>query len=559
MALTMALLMVAATTACGDGGTTGGGTTGGDSSKTQLTVYSYDGGVGNEWLSHLIDRFEEKYANYEFEPGSGKKGVEIVETTEKEGQDLSAISNMQDVLFSEYIDVTALCGSGSTLEITDIINTPLNEYLVDENGTPVTSDTQSIADKLYDETKDYFGSFGGGSKYFGLPHYSHFSSVIYNRALFENKKLYFAQTPDEDADENNLAGYFISSANPTRSCGPDGVEGNDDDGLPATWDEFFILCDYMCESSIIPFIWSSNSSGYTKYLLNATYLNLAGKQDASYNYTFNSGEDTINTVTFTGNTPVIKQETVSAAQYGALNRQLEKYQALEVYDRIIDTVDYQHTDCKNGADMLRAQEDYIFSYNEGKPVAFLLEGSYWYNEAEEGGFFDDVRSQYDTYDSMNDYRVMPLPRVYEGSASDVLGKDIGKTVIGDGADSLACINANIKNDANKVKLAKMFLAFCYTQESLEEFTEYTNTTRFLKYDMDTSKLTNEYARNLWNFVEASDIVLPYSSHSNFTNAVDQWSLHIQSKFWSYDEDGPYFKLKGSTNTAIDFFKSYSSR
>lgn len=551
----MALMLALPTVACGGGG--GKNKVEIDESKTQLTVYNYNGGVGSEWLTHLIDRFETAYDSYEFEPG--KKGVQILATMEKDGGDLSAISNMADVLFSEYIDVTALCGSGKTLDISDIVDVPLNEYLVDETGKAVTSDTQKITDKLYDETKSFYGQFYGGTKYMGLPHYSHFSAVIYNKILFENKNLYFAKTPDADADENNLAGYFVSKSNTKKSCGPDGREGNEDDGLPATWDEFFILCDYMCECGITPFIWAGESDGYTRYLLNSTYLNLAGKDAVSYNYSFNSGDKTINTVTFNGNTPVYGKEKVDASSYGVLNRQLEKYQALEVYDRIIDTVDYHHEDCKNGADMLRAQEDYVFSYNEGKPVAFIMEGSYWFNEAEEGGIFDDVRSQYSNFDEMNDYRIMPLPRMYKGSFNDVLGKDMGKPVIADGADSLACINANIKNEPNKIKLAKLFLAFCYTQESLEEFTEYTNTTRFMKYDMDTNKLTNLYARNLWNYVENADIVLPYSSHSIFTSSPDQWSLHIHARFWSYDGDRPYKKLKGANKTAIDFFKSYMNR
>ena len=51
--------------------------------QTQLYVFNYDGGVGQEWLESAIEKFEEKYADYEFEPGTGKKGVQVLVTKEK--------------------------------------------------------------------------------------------------------------------------------------------------------------------------------------------------------------------------------------------------------------------------------------------------------------------------------------------------------------------------------------------------------------------------------------------------------------------------------------------
>ena len=42
-----------------------------DETKTQLYVGNYDGGVGTQWLYDAADRFEEIFADYEFEPGSG--------------------------------------------------------------------------------------------------------------------------------------------------------------------------------------------------------------------------------------------------------------------------------------------------------------------------------------------------------------------------------------------------------------------------------------------------------------------------------------------------------
>ena len=533
-----------------------------DETKSLLTVYSYDGGVGNVWLDKAIERFEKDYENYSFEPG--KVGVQVAATKKKEGQDLSTINQMEDIIFSEWCDIPSLFSTGKTLPITDIMNVPLNEYLVDENGVPLTNDTDTIEDKLYDSSKDFF-TFKN-NQYYGLPHYSHFSGIVYNKALFDKKDLYLAKTPTSNASAANLAGYFISATNSEKSCGPDGEYGTSDDGLPATYDEFFRFCDYMTKKTVKPFIWTgSGANGYTKYLLNAIYLNLAGKEVADMNYTFNSKGKEIEIVTFEGSTLVEGTDTVKPDDFDAIFKQKAKYQALEVYDKIIDTAKYQHDTCNNSvADNLRAQEDYVKSYNEGNPIAFLVEGSYWYSEATDSYFIDDARDIYqEEYDELNDYRMLPLPRVYSGSATDVAAlKTEGKLhapVVGDQSDSLAAINANIANKPNQIKLAKTFLAYLHTQESLAEFTKYSSTIKFMNYDVDTSTLLNDYAKNLWDYVEQCEVVLPYSSHTNYINGKENYTLHIQGHFWDYGDGSPMELLSGSSNKVSTFFKNYYGR
>ena len=47
-----------------------------DTTKSQLSVANYDGGVGSDWFRTVIKNFEEKYAKVSFE--DGKEGVQIV-------------------------------------------------------------------------------------------------------------------------------------------------------------------------------------------------------------------------------------------------------------------------------------------------------------------------------------------------------------------------------------------------------------------------------------------------------------------------------------------------
>lgn len=552
MAISLAAISTFSVAACTPTGPVGPG---GNDDKTELLVYSYAGGVGNVWLDKVIARFEEAFADYSFE--EGKVGVKVTPNKTKSGADLSTIQNMpEDVFFSEWIDIPALITQGKVLDVNDAVTTPLNVYLEGR-----TTDTESIEDKLYNETKDFF-TFKN-NKYYGLPHYSHAPAFTYNRQLFKDKGLYFAKTP---AGSDSLMSKFISGTNTVKSCGPDGILNTEDDGLPATWDEMFDLFDYMKKKSVTPFVYAGKSAyGYTKYVLTEAYINLVGKDVARYNYSFDSGENTINIVTGWESAnanalPTTGTAKVSASDSSALNRQLEKYQALSILDTMLDRDDWQNDVCDDSeAGMLDAQFEYINSYNENKPVAILIEGNYWYNEAADALYFEDARINYDNYDDLNDYQIMPMPRNYKGKASNIEGVQQRKTVVTDQSDSFACINARIANDAVKVKLAKMFLAFCYTQESLAEFTETTNTVRYIKYDVDKTKLDN-FGLSVYNHYENSEILFPYTSHIKYVSDKKNFSLHIESNFWEGNGTGdPYNAMNGSTKTVKSFFTKYMNR
>ena len=105
----------------------------------------------------------------------------------------------------------------------------------------------------------------------------------------------------------------------------------------------------------------------------------------------------------------------------------------------------------------------------------------------------------------------------------------------------------------------MFLAYCYTDEKLAEFTETTRVTRSLKYDVDTSKL-DSWGTTVWNYTRQSDLVLPYSSDSAFLNNRSRLSMHINNSFWnSTTAKKAYNNLKGADKTSLDYFNEYMNR
>ena len=410
---------------------------------------------------------------------------------------------------------------------------------------------------MYDETIDFY-SFNGG-KIYALPHYSFFSTLTYNKQLMIDKNLYFAKDYNVNGD---LDSKFIHAAAEDKSCGPDGKYGTDDDGLPATYTELFELFRMMKNRNVTPITWAGGemvSGGYVNYLLNNVYLSLAGKDQARLNYTFDSKDKTITIVEkFEGGKAVTKQEKITAENYKKLNSELAKYQAIKVVDTILDNALWQSGDCDSTTTtMLSTQQNYIESYNRGAPVAMIVEGSYWYNEADDAEYIEDTRNRYTDFDAKNDYQILPLPRVYEGTYADVVDKNVGKAVYADQADSLGVINANIAGNNELVELAKTFLAYCYTDESLKEFTETTRVTRSLKYDVDVNKL-DDWGKAVWNYTKNADLLLPYSSNSLYLNNRTQQSMHIANDFWAVNGKNVYSYCKGSA-TAESYFLEYMSR
>ncbi len=519
-----------------------------DKTKIQLNVFSYNGGVGSEWLDKVIERFESDYKDATF--SNGRTGVQVVADKTKSDVFSNMGTNNNHVIFSEVGNYSQLVTQKSVLDISDIMDKPLNELTK-------TADTKTLKSKMHDETIDFY-SFSGG-KIYALPHYSFFSTFTYNKQLLTDKNLYFAKDYDVNGD---LDSKFIHSASEDKSCGPDGIYGTDDDGLPATYTELFDLFNMMKNKNVTPITWAGGemvSGGYVNYLLNNVYLSLAGKDQARLNYTFDSKDKTITIVEkFEGGKAVTKEEKITADNYKKLNSELAKYQAIKVVDTILDNALWQSGDCDSTTTtMLSTQQNYIESYNGGTPIAMIVEGSYWYNEADNAGYIEDTKNRFTDFDAKNNYQILPLPRVYEGTYKDVEGKEVGKAVYADQADSLAVINANIAGDKELVELAKTFLAYCYTDESLKEFTETTRVTRSLKYDVDVNKL-DAWGKAVWNYTKAADLLLPYSSNSLYLNNRTQQSMHIDNDFWAVNGKNVYSYCKGST-TAESYFLEYMAR
>ena len=204
-------------TACGGGGEKR------DSTKTYLTVYNYDGGVGTEWLYDCAERFEELYKDKELE--EGKKGI-VVEVTPGKDNLATLAASPYNVFFTEQIPFNDLIAQNQLLDISDMAEEPFTNLGISEAG--------NVSNKIPKETKDAL--LAQKSKLYALPHFEVYTGVSYDRDLFETKSLFIQQRAEGQATTK-----FCKSNNANISVGPDGVKGSYDDGLPSSYDEFYDL------------------------------------------------------------------------------------------------------------------------------------------------------------------------------------------------------------------------------------------------------------------------------------------------------------------------------
>lgn len=491
-----------------------------DDTKFQLYVYNYNGGYGSQWIMNAKQKFEALHANDEF--SGGKKGVQILVDANKDNI-ATKIEGDNEVFFAESAYYYSLKNKGYLAEITSAVTTNLE------------GESKSIEDKMSDTQKEFFKI---DDKYYAIPHTNTFAGLTYNKDLFDAKNFYFAKTPftgDGDTVET-LEDWFIASADEAKSAGPDGVYGTDDDGLPSTYDEFFMLLEYMAQKNVNPITW--NGYRYYHYLtwfFQALVADYEGYDQMMLNYTMGGTATDLGSIS--GGSFVQDDTTtvITESNKSELARQSGKYYALKFLERLKNlsldskgnTTDivgkknvynssYSHTDAQKA--FITGSKD-----NVSQDVGILIEGIWWENEA--APVFETLVSK--TGDQSlaaknRNFKFMPLPNANADITAKKASGEKKNTMI-DQLYSLACVKAGLS--AEKQALAEEFIRFCYTDTELRAFTVCTNTPKALNYqltDGDKSQMTS-FGLSVWEMREKSDIVYPYASNTTYMNNMQHYS------------------------------------
>lgn len=484
-----------------------------DATRTQLYVGNFNRGYGDEWLLTLKARFEEFYKDTSFE--DGKLGVQVmVDNLQDAGT--SYIDSMRTsrnaVIFNELVYYNDYVNQGLVANIDSVVKGDLSVY----------GDTGTIEDKLSEQHKQFYTARDG--HYYGIPHYAAFTGIIYDVDMFEDMGLYFA------ADEENSYNGFIINKDDPKSAGPDGETGTYDDGLPATYDEFFRLCSYIDSMGDMATIWTgSYRSEYLGYLLRSLAVDYEGLTQTLLNYTFNgTAENLVESISDDGT--VIKREATPISNRNGyeLYTSAGRYYALDFLHRLIFNDEGRYTgyfytnSFTGGMSQTEAQDLYLTSIYENERIAMLFDGIWWENEAQDT-FRDMSAGDSSMSRTSRRFGFMPIPKATENEVGDV-------NTMMDTLYSMAFINSNCVDDPVTYDLAQKFLMFANTQQSLEEFTMITSAPKGLNYEISEENLQemSYFGRSVWNVYKNSDIVYPLSTNPLYLN--NQSSFEYASTF-----------------------------
>ena len=542
LAVLMTMGTAGALTACGGNG--GGGSGGSDLPKTQLYVRNYQGGFGNKWLYNGKDKLEAKYKDVELEPN--KKGVEVKITDIKETPQSENIKNDDyEVYFVEKVQYLYLEKQGVLEDLTDIV-TSVSSY-----------DGKKIEEKLTKEQRDFYGIDKNGTKrYYALPHYFAPLGIVYDIDLFEDRGYYFAKGYE---NEKTLEDKFVADKDSPRSAGPDGIPSNDDDGLPATYEDFWNLCEYIVKDGYTPLNWGGVEA--SKYYVTALMFQLAanyqGAEEFMRNFTMDGELSEVvkldgngNVVMGANGVPETEKVTLDPSQ----NNGYETFRTLAIYYGL----DFVKTLMNKSAvyaiennvksqsyDAFQAQKDYVasrFSKNI-KRQAMLIEGSWWDSEASSyfekneplGGGKKDCR-----------YGWLPLPN----ATKEQVGKN--KKTLVNNINSLCFVKKGL-SDVKK-QLALDFVQLMNSDESLVDFTVQTNAFKDLTYDLSSAQVSglSPFGQNMYKDWKNFDKINPNNSNEQFYNTV--YNVDITRRFAISTMDiFPAVKFASSNMTTKEYF------
>ena len=457
-----------------------------DEHKTTLYVGNFAGGIGDEWLKSAISKFEEKYADTSFE--NGKKGVQVLigdnNNTTMIGTELEKIiaTSQNEVFFTESVYYYDWVEKGFLHDITNAVTTPLSEF----------DEEKSITDKMESYVSEAMTVDG---KVYALPFWEGYYGFVYNATLFDEKGWYFA----EDGSFTNADGKL--------GAGPDGQTGTYDDGMPATYADFFKLLEKISKDNVTPIQWAGASPDYFTWLIGALFADYEGYDDLMINYTFEGETELVKLDTVDTENLTYEKETVRiTAENGyELARQEGYVYALDFAQDLLQGNGYYDVNSSLSGSYKQQDAQLAFVRNatttNNKPVAILIDGSWWENEATTA-FRETYGSNATKYDNEMEMKWMPLPK----ATADLVGA--GNIMVSP-LDSYCFINANIEEE--KVEVAEKFLQFVHTDVMMAEFTEMTGVVKPYEYETDTTKLT-PFAASVVEASANSKVVFPKSNN-----------------------------------------------
>ena len=490
----------------GGGGNSGNG--GGSKTTTEIEFANYQGCGGDVWIKNVAKRFEEANAGKSYE--SNKQGVKVNITTIKQTPYTTIKSEGYDVYVGENkANIYEMASSNSLMNLNEVVN--------------------GIESKIKPEIKSRLKAADGN--YYGLPFYEWYTGVSYDEDFFKSANLYLADSSVTGREYSSKFGKvkFVASSDDKKSCGPDGIYGTSDDGLPSSLQEFLILCSAMKEEGgRAPFTLAGDSMDYAYFFVDGLWAALAGVDQIKTIYTLDShGEKIVEVVTGYTNEDLfyngsgIKRPTTEMIAIDSTNGykiydMASRYYALAALELVYREGWFSEYEFNRDTLVaFTAQSNFINKNTSG----MLYDASYWCSESVRFGYFDTYRETHPDAPERN-VSFMPMPTTLETPVTEGNGK---KQALLDVGSAIIFVSKKTENNAGKKAAVIDFLKFLYSDAELAAFTELTGLGIPMTYNYDESKL-NDYYKKLNKIREESEVIYFSSDNSIFLNNLDAFTL-----------------------------------
>ena len=451
-----------------DGGNVQVGPT--DSTKSYITVATWDGGLGSQWLKDAAELFEEMHKDTSFEEGKKGIDIEVIASRSFDGSAMAYTPLAHDIYFVEAVDYYAMYYNDQLADITDVITQPLSDY----------GDDKTILEKIDPAIEAILNM---DDHYYAIPFYESFYSFAYDLDLWDEKSFYMSASGGWTDSEGDL------------SAGPDGENGTGDDGLPATFEDFGKLITRIKDAGVLPFVCAANAQDYVANLLYEYWANYEGLEQMMLNYEFEGTATDLINVDADGNITKLPETEISFENGYELQQQAGRYYALKFCKDILLSSEENY---KIYDTHINTQKVFVKGgITNDTPVAMIIEGSWWENEAK-ASLEELVASGYDRHN----YAVMPMPH----ATADKIGQK--QTWL-----AMSESYGLIPSSCDSLEPAKEFMRYLHTDERLSAFTGETNMTRALNYellDRDAATIST-YAKSILALKENGNVIYPYSS------------------------------------------------
>lgn len=545
-----------------------------DSTKTFVYLEIADSGLGRNWAYDVQKRFNEEFKDYQIPGVEGKTGIELLIADAGSSLNVRDKRQSTSMILEKMVpdDADMIKGSGFGYDMTDIVTSP-NPF--DNNKT--------IAEKIKDEAKPWYVTEDG--KYYQIPHVEYEPCLTYDKNCFDRNGLYLANVEDgtENAIEYHsaLTGTTIyvldttysnfnfqgdekfdeTNADHSRSIGPDAQWGTYDDGMPMNVLELAALCDYMKnEKSITPFVLTGKYENYANWLPTALMNAMLGPDGVQAVYDLDSSKMTaIDGIDeHNGKMEVVTGYTDEKLFPGASDNTIRKpitawvelteqngyyhtWSAAKYYAQVFTQLADQQewfTTKRSSHTHQDAMWEFIFNGFGARTniqSAFLVECTFWYQEAASQGFHQDFEDEFAAkYDQVGvwvrDMRVMGLPRSFDLGLEDGI---ISKPMAGTGAQQGSFfLNSNIEGNYEKEEAVKIFIQWWYSDKELENFTKMSNLFRQMNYLLSQETLNSmpSYTASVYNVFKSDKNVGETIYYASKVPSVRENALLFQRSY-----------------------------